>query len=86
MANNNSRLVLGAIGCLFLTGLMGLSCIGLGAIGFLYLHTESAQIAAAPAKAPAPQTKALSATQEGLLSDATFLDVANGPFAAPATV
>ncbi len=77
MANNN-RLVLGALGCLFLTGLLGLSCIGFGTIGFLYLRTPDTPVAAVPKAAPTPAT-----TRVDLLSDAAFLDVGAGPFAAP---
>jgi hypothetical protein len=79
---NNNRLVLGAIGCLFLTGLFGLSCMGLGAVGYFALRTPAAPIVAAPAAAPAAREISL-ATHEGLLSDAAFLDVGAGPFAAP---
>ena len=82
MANNN-RLVLGALGCLVLTGLFGLTCIGLGTAGFLYSRSASAPIAAAPTAVPAAPAQAPSGTRVDLLSDAAFLDVGAGPFAAP---
>ena len=85
MANNN-RLVLGAIGCLALTGLVGLSCMGLGTAGILYYsRTASGPIAAAPDAVPA-RAEAAPGTRVDLLSDAAFLDVGAGPFAAPVGV
>ena len=76
---NNNRLVLGAIGCLVLTGLFGFTCIGLGTVGFLYSRSASAPVAVAPpAREDVPAT-----TRVDLLSDAAFLDVGAGPFAAP---
>jgi hypothetical protein len=75
---NNNRLVLGAIGCLVLTGLFGLSCMGLGTVGYFYLRTPSAPVAVAPTAVHAAPT-----TRVDLLSDAAFLDVDAGPFAGP---
>jgi hypothetical protein len=83
---NNNRLVLGAIGCLVLTGLFGLTCIGLGTVGFLYSRMPSAPVAAAPDAVPAPRGEASATTRVDLLSDAAFLDVGAGPFAAPVAV
>jgi hypothetical protein len=78
---NNNRLVLGAIGCLVLTGLFGFTCIGLGTAGFLYSRMPSTPVAAAPE--PPPRGEASALTRVDLLSDAAFLDVGAGPFAAP---
>jgi len=79
---NNNRLVLGAIGCLVLTGLFGFTCIGLGTVGFLYSRSASAPVATHPAAVPAAHERAPT-TRVDLLSDAAFLDVGAGPFAAP---
>ena len=80
---NNNRLVLGAIGCLFLIGFFGLSCMGFGAVGFYLYSTPAAPVAAAPATVPAARELTAGASRVDLLSDAAFLDVGAGPFAAP---
>ena len=79
MANNNNKLAIVGVGCLFLLGLFGLSCMGLGTIGFLYMRTPTTQVAAVAEEPPA-------ATRVDLLSDASFLDVGAGPFVAPVAV
>jgi hypothetical protein len=78
---NNNKLLIGAIGCLFLTAMSGLSCMGLGTLGwFLYTRNAAPEVAAAtPVEKPA-------STRVDLLSDAAFLDVSAGPFAAPTDV
>jgi hypothetical protein len=83
---NNNRLVLGVLGCLVLTGLFGFTCIGLGTVGFLYSRTPSAPIAAAPDADPVAREERPATTRVDLLSDAAFLDVGAGPFAAPVAV
>jgi hypothetical protein len=71
---NNNGLVLGAIGCLFLTGLAGLSCMGLGGIGW-YLHSR-------PVESDVARVRTSTAGAD-LLAEAAFLDVSAGAFAAP---
>ena len=81
MANNTNKLVIGAIGCLFLLGLSGLSCMGLGTLGYFYVRSVPSQVAVeSPAPAHSP-----SFSRVDLLSDAAFLDVSAGPFAFPVT-
>ena len=77
--NNNNKLAIVGVGCLFLMGLFGLSCMGLGTIGFLYMRTPVTQVAAVTDEPSA-------STRVDLLSDASFLDVGAGPFAAPVGV
>jgi hypothetical protein len=69
--------VIVAIGCLAVLGLSGLSCMGLGAIGYFALRTAPSKVA----MESVPEAPSISPVD--VLSDAAFLDVRAGPFAAP---
>jgi hypothetical protein len=80
---NNNNLVLGAIGCLVLTGFAGLSCAGFAGVGwYLYSRPAAPDLAAMP-DVEAPSAVAAPPTHADLLSDAGFLDLGAGVFAGP---
>jgi hypothetical protein len=75
----NNKLVLGAIGCAFFGAFTGLTCMGVGGLGW-YPHARGD----APDVAAMPESP--TSGRVDLLTDGGFLDVSAGPFAGPAAL